>query len=630
MLVLLLLVGSVCAQSRYYDAYSGQPITDAQFRDHVRKNTTFWCLNEVAPCDPNEYRRLDGTCNNLRAPNRGAPHTPLVRLLAAEYDTNFEPRRSITGEDLPNPRSIRTNILAEGRVPDRYYTHLLTYFWVFISSDVLSLHDTVNYVLWKPYCCTERGRADRVCIPTSIPEDDPVHRFSNIRCMNLTRPESFQSIGCLRNDTVPERIVTATPLFDLSQVYGTSLNKSYEKARAFQGGLLKVEEEKGKIWPPSAKTPAVCVLNQLPQETRCHDTPEDAINSVLGLNVFSIWSWRMHNRLATILGRLNPCWGDEKLFYTAREIAIAMVTQMYYYELMPALFGRDNLIRTGVISQSPGFRDLYDENVIPQISLEFPYVLRWAHTIQEALLKLYDANGNEVKQAKVTDITLRTGYLVDNLEMITQGSFRQATSKPDYIVDPDMSEVGLGGLQAMSDILTNDIKKGRYFGFAPYIKYLQICSGRTYRTFEDLQNVIDPERIQLLREKYKNVEDIELMAGIWMEKHISGGRIPGTLACIMIEQMRRTIVSDRHWYERPNRPNAFTYEQLLEIRKMTMAQFMCAVGDTVTQIQPYPFFAAGPGNEMRNCVEHSTFNLWAWRDNSCNYNNYSPFTSYTL
>lgn len=121
-------------------------------------------------------------------------------------------------------------MLAEGRVPDTELTQLLLHFWVFVSSDVLSLHDTgniivylikiliiyslikllktfvVNYILWKPYCCQERGKTDKGCIPNIIPEDDPVHRFSSIRCMNLTRPWSYQSTGCYRNDTTPERV----------------------------------------------------------------------------------------------------------------------------------------------------------------------------------------------------------------------------------------------------------------------------------------------------------------------------------------------------------------------------------------------------------------------------------------
>lgn len=57
---------------------------------------------------------------------------------------------------------------------------------------------------------------------------------------------------------------------------------------------------------------------------------------------------------------------------------------------------------------------------------------------------------------------------------------------------------------------------------------------------------------------YENVEDIDLLAGIWVERPINGGYVPSTFYCLVIDQMRRNTVSDRHWYERPNRPDAFT------------------------------------------------------------------------
>lgn len=55
--------------------------------------------------------------------------------------------------------------------------------------------------------------------------------------------------------------------------------------------------------------------------------------------------------------------------------------------VLPEFIGRENLLRDGVLSPTPGFRDMYDETVIPQRSLEYPYVLRWVHTIQEGIVK---------------------------------------------------------------------------------------------------------------------------------------------------------------------------------------------------------------------------------------------------
>ncbi|CAK1604590.1 unnamed protein product [Parnassius mnemosyne] len=613
-----------------YDSFTGTQISLEEVKRQDKKNTTFWCTTQIEPCDPEEGRRVDGSCNNLRYVTRGASHTPTYRVLPAVYNKNFEPRLSKSGHSLPLARFLRTSLLAEGRLPDRQLTTLATNFLVFMTADVLSLHDTVKFILWKPYCCQPKGKTDRDCVPNKIPDDDPVHRFSNIRCLNMTRPESFQSIGCIKNDTVPERIISATPTFDLSTVYGSTLKSLLEKGRLFQGGLLKYEVDNDRIWPPSIKTGGgVCFLNQKPQETRCHNTPEDGANSLAGVNLLSVWFWRLHNFIATGLSKVNPCWNDDKLFYTARDINIAIFSQIFFYELLPVYFGHENLFRDGVLSPTPGFRDNYNEDLFPQISLEFPYVLRWFHTTQEGNMNLYDTQGNYLKKVPIVNMTLRTGFfgVGDNMDYVTQGNFRQAAAKADYIVDPDVVEVGLGAHQRASDILTNDLAKNRYFGFQPYIKYREFCFKQSFKTFDDLLHAIDPERVELLKEVYENVEDIDLMAGIWLERLIEGGQVPPTLYCIVVEQLLRVLASDRHWYERPHRPNAFSYEQLQEIRKATVARLLCDVGDKVTHIQRQAFYRINPNNPLCNCENIDFVNLWAWKDPKCD-NQSSQFDAF--
>ena len=55
---------------------------------------------------------------------------------------------------------------------------------------------------------------------------------------------------------------------------------------------------------------------------------------------------------------------------------------------------------------------------------------------------MYDANGNYVKEVELVDLTIRTGWLAvdNNIDYMTQGSFRQASGKiDDNVVDPDVS-----------------------------------------------------------------------------------------------------------------------------------------------------------------------------------------------
>lgn len=49
--------------------------------------------------------------------------------------------------------------------------------------------------------------------------------------------------------------------------------------------------------------------------------------------------------------------------------------------------GRDNLIKAGIINKYNGFRDLYDEDESPEVTLEFTYAFRWFHLLQPTTAK---------------------------------------------------------------------------------------------------------------------------------------------------------------------------------------------------------------------------------------------------
>lgn len=53
---------------------------------------------------------------------------------------------------------------------------------------------------------------------------------------------------------------------------------------------------------------------------------------------------------------------------------------------------------------------------------------------------MYDKDGYYMKQVPVVNLTLRTGYfaLDDNLDLMTQGSFRQGSDNVDYTADFDV------------------------------------------------------------------------------------------------------------------------------------------------------------------------------------------------
>lgn len=72
---------------------------------------------------------------------------------------------------------------------------------------------TVNYMYWTKHCCEEKGKTDPQCASIEIPEDDPVHRFTGERCINMTKPWTFQFTGCTKNNTKPERVRVFIKIF---------------------------------------------------------------------------------------------------------------------------------------------------------------------------------------------------------------------------------------------------------------------------------------------------------------------------------------------------------------------------------------------------------------------------------
>ncbi|KAH9639750.1 hypothetical protein HF086_014508 [Spodoptera exigua] len=399
-----------------------------------------------------------------------------------------------------------------GETTDLKLTQLFSYYILFMISDVLSSHDI-------------KGKNDYRCTPIEVPINDPVHRYSGVRCLNLTRPQTFQTYRCLDNGTTFERIVFQTPLFDLSHIYEYRPG-FINQLRTFENGLMKIEEDDGELFPPSDPDSHYCYQNQLPRETRCH---KYQVNNVLGSNLWIILLYRHHNQIARELYRLNPSWDDKRLFYTARDINIAISVQIYFYELLPIIFGKKNMIREGLIGRG-GFRDLYDENVEPRMSDEYFYGMRWFHMIQKT-------NMNFNPKFSIFGSPERFKYPFLKYPI---------TTRPKAEVSLQMADRLLGGILFSSDAPTSDLKKGRYFGIQPYVNYKEFCTNRKYTSFADLKDSFSCEHLSRLMEVYEDPKDVELVAALWLEKPVKGGNIPETLYCLLTEQYKRTIKSDRH------------------------------------------------------------------------------------
>lgn len=110
------------------------------------------------------------------------------------------------------------------------------------------------------------------------------------------------------------------------------------------------------------------------------------------------------------------------------------------------------------------------------------------------------------------------------------------------------------------------------------------------------------------------MDDIDLYTGAISEKPLEGGIVGPTFTCLILDQFVRLKRGDRMWYENPNPPQAFSKEQLQEIRKTSLAHVICDNSDKLDYVQPYVMQRVGEGNEYTPCIAIPRPDLTKWKD----------------
>ncbi|KAH9636809.1 hypothetical protein HF086_011005 [Spodoptera exigua] len=300
---------------------------------------------------------------------------------------------------------------------------------------------------------------------------------------------------------------------------------------------------------------------------------------------------REHNRLARALHKINPCWKDDRLFKVARQINIATASNIFMYELLPALLGFRNMVNYGVISENVEHVTTYDAEAVPLVYAEYDIAVRYFHTFLEGRVKTYSESYQYKDEYSYSETMFRSGLLEKGLifEELNRGLFHQYAAKLDDIQDPDISENYYGKLQKAHDLPALDIQRGRDMGV----------------------------RVEALKRLYENVDDVDLLAGIMSENHLQGIHVGPTLFCIMMKQLQIFRFSDRFWFERGDQFHSFTLEQLEEIRRTSMARLACDNAEGIKYIQANAFLNVKPGNMPVPCTHIEGPDLNMWRDGNC-------------
>jgi len=340
------------------------------------------------------YRSADGSCNNLKEANFGRANTPFQRILLPEYaaGTIDLPRKSsVDGDDLPSARVISTILTRDSNDvnTDGLHTMLVMQMGQFVDHDITH---TPNY---NQVCCSKKtpwpGRDDpERCFPIRVPEDDPFWsgRDRKRDCLSFSR--SLPSPGLKCSLEFRQQMNQITHWLDASNIYGSS-QKMTRALRRFVGGQLQMTRRTSgekEALPFCSAGSNMEAEGSCSRCSSCFLAGDARANEQLNLIVMHTVWLREHNRVARALRKLNPRWGDERLFQEARRIVTAEYQHILYKEWLPTILGKDFMTTFGLWPLSKGYSKAYRDDFDPRITNEFATAAyRFGHTLIPSLFE---------------------------------------------------------------------------------------------------------------------------------------------------------------------------------------------------------------------------------------------------
>lgn len=180
--------------------------------------------------------------------------------------------------------------------------------------------------------------------------------------------------------------------------------------------------------------------------------------------------------------------------------------------------------------------------------------------------------------------------------------------------------------------------RARDDGSPPYIYYFPKCVSTHIKHWCDLKPFFEYKHYKLLQKLYKHIWDIELFAGVLLEKRCNNlmGPIGG---CLVAQQFHNLRFGDRFFYSHPNIPYKFTpglhwcqneflvkivmkffflffSGQLQVIRNSTFAVFMC-MSSGVKQVPIKGFEIPSKTNPYVTCSDVGTIRLDSFKEIDC-------------
>ena len=223
----------------------------------------------------------------------------------------------------------------------------------------------------------------------------------------------------------------------------------------------------------------------------------------------TIWN-REHNRIANVLGSINPQWSDERIYQEARKIVGAELQRITYFEYLPTMMGNDAF--NSLIGSYKG----YNPNVDASIPNEFATA---AFRVGHSMVKTTFARlqSDYVTSIPAGDLTLAffqkmPFYYNASLgtDPILRGLVTASMRRGDEFLDTILTNKLFGAANGgAADLATRNIQRGRDHGLPPYPIVKTYCQN-TYNISSNFDR--DLTLVSLLQ-TYGSLETVDLWVG---------------------------------------------------------------------------------------------------------------------
>lgn len=191
-----------------------------------------------------------------------------------------------------------------------------------------------------------------------------------------------------------------------------------------------------------------------------------------GLTAVQVMFLREHNRIADILGKLNPAYCDEDIYQETRKIIIGQLQHITYAHWLPHVIGERLSMQMGLVPTAMGHNTVYDKNIDPSISNVFgAAAFRFGHTLLQNTVLSMKNQGVQIRNEMAFN---RPAMIFEDRAMgcsyVGLGLSLHPSSKADgQVVDSVRNNLFLDHNGRSFDLISLNIQRGREHGIPGYV-----------------------------------------------------------------------------------------------------------------------------------------------------------------